>query len=44
MVCGNTSDVIDQPLPNDFVSAHGASHQAWVPGPPAFKSGADLHS
>jgi len=33
MICGKTSDFIDHPLPKDFVSAHGASHHAWAPGP-----------
>jgi len=42
MICGNTSDFIDHPLHEHFVSAHGASHQAWAPGPPPFKSGAGL--
>jgi len=40
MVCGYTSDFIDQPLHKHFVSAHGASHHAWAPGPPPSKSGA----
>jgi len=40
MICGNTSDFIDHPLPKLFVSAHGVSHQAWAPGPPPSKSGA----
>jgi len=40
MTCGNTSDFIDDPLPKDFVSAHGASHHAWAPGTPPSKSGA----
>jgi len=30
---GNTCDFIDHPLPKDSVSAHGASHHAWAPGP-----------
>jgi len=30
---GNISDFIDNPLPKDSVSAHGASHHAWAPGP-----------
>ena len=38
--CGNTSDFIDHPLPKDSVSAHGASHHTWAPGPPPSKSGA----
>jgi len=33
MIRGNASDFIDHPLPKQFVSAHGASHHAWVPGP-----------
>jgi len=33
MICGNTSDLIDHPLPKHFVSAHGASHHAWAPRP-----------
>jgi len=43
MTCGNTSDFIDHPLPRQFVSAHGASHHVWAPGPPPSKSGADYH-
>jgi len=30
------------PLPEHFISAHGAYHHAWVPGPPLSKSGADF--
>jgi len=33
MIRGNSSDFIDHPLPKDSVSAHGASHHAWAPGP-----------
>jgi len=33
MIRGNTTDFIDHPLPKDSVSAHGASHHAWAPGP-----------
>jgi len=33
MICGNTSDFIDDPLPKHFVSAHGASHHAWAQAP-----------
>jgi len=33
MICGNTSDFIDHPLPKHLVSTHGACHHAWVPGP-----------
>jgi len=40
MICGNTSDFIDHPLPKHFVSAYGASHHAWVPSPLPSKSGA----
>jgi len=40
MICGNTGDFIDHPLPEHFVSAHGASHNAWAPCPPPSKSGA----
>jgi len=40
MICGNTSDFIDHPLLKHFVSAHGASHNAWAPVPPPSKSGA----
>jgi len=40
MMCGNTSDYIDHPLPKHFVSAHGVSHHAWAPGPPPSKFGA----
>jgi len=40
MICGNTSDFIDHPLPKHFVSAHGASHRAWAPGLPQYKFGA----
>ena len=42
MICGNTSDFIDHPLPKNFVSAHGASHHVWAPDPPPSKSGAGL--
>jgi len=42
MICGNTSDFIDHPLPKHIISAHGASHHAWAPGPPPSKSGAEL--
>ena len=41
MIRGNTIDFIGHPLPRHFVSAHGASHHAWDPGPPS-KSGAAL--
>jgi len=41
MMCGNTIDCIDHPLPKHFVSAHRASHHAWAPGTPPSKSGAD---
>jgi len=34
------SDFIDHHLPEDSVSAHGASHHAWATGPPPSKSGA----
>jgi len=40
MICGNTSDFIDHPLPKYSVSARGASQHACVPGPPGSKSGA----
>jgi len=40
MICGNTSNFIDHPLHEHFVSAHGTSHRAWAPGPPPSKSGA----
>jgi len=43
MICGNTSDIIDHPLPKHFVSAHGASLYAWAPVPPPSKSGAGKH-
>jgi len=33
MICGNASDIIDHPRPKHFVSAHGASHHVWAPGP-----------
>jgi len=33
MIRGNTSGLIDHPIPKHFVSAHGASHHAWAPGP-----------
>jgi len=33
MMRSNTSDFIDHPLPKDCISAHGASHHAWTPGP-----------
>jgi len=42
MICGNTSDFIDHPLPKYFESAHGASHHAWTPGLPPSKSGAGV--
>ena len=35
---GNASDFINQPLPKDSVSAHGASHHARSPGLPPSKS------
>jgi len=38
MICGNTSDFFDHPLPEHFVSAHGASHHVWAPGPPLSQS------
>ena len=41
MMCGNTSDFIDHPLPKHLVSAHGASHHVWAPGPPPSESGAE---
>jgi len=41
MICGNTSDFIDHPLPEHFVSSYGASHHAWAPGPPPSQSGAE---
>jgi len=41
MMCGNAIDFIDHPLPKDFVSAHGASHHVWTPGPPPSKSGTE---
>jgi len=31
---------MDHPLYENVVSAHGASHHAWAPGPPQSKSGA----
>jgi len=39
MIRGNNSDFIRHPLPEDSISAHGASHQAWAPGLPTSKSG-----
>ena len=30
---GNTGNFIYHPLPKNSVSAHGASHHAWAPGP-----------
>jgi len=33
MICGNTSDFMNHPLSKYLVSAHGASHHAWAPGP-----------
>jgi len=33
MIRENTSDFITYPLSKDSVSAHGASHHAWAPGP-----------
>jgi len=41
MICGKTSDFMDHSLPKHFVSAHGASHHVWAPGPPPSKSGAE---
>jgi len=38
MIWGNTSDFIDHPLRKHFVSAYGASHHVWAPGPPPSKS------
>ena len=34
MIRGNSNNVIDHPLPKDFVSADGVSHHAWTSGPP----------
>jgi len=31
MIRENTSDFIAHPRPKDSISAHGASHHAWVP-------------
>jgi len=42
MICGNTIDTIDHPLPKRFKSAHGVSNDAWAPGPPPSKSGVAL--
>ena len=44
MICGNTSDFIDHPLPKHFVTAHGVSHHTWAPGTRPSKSGAASHA
>jgi len=44
MIRGNTSDFIDHPLPKHFVSARGASHHAWAPGPHHLNPALVLHA